>query len=131
MSVRKNVSGMRSLPGFGGNQFPVWIPRTDVTCEGPDVGDVGHLFGIAVNHFAVFVTCHRNKFGLKPYGHLRIASAQLGGRDIRIVDRYEAALYCLATLFTLCDRALKAIIDLTSKKILQRPSIAFGVGIDD
>ena len=53
MSVRKNLSGMRSLSGFGSNQFPVWVTRTDVACEGPDISNVGHFFRIAIDRFAM------------------------------------------------------------------------------
>ena len=51
--LRCSASVPTSLPGFGGDQFPVGIARADVAREGPDVGDVGHLVGIAVDHRAV------------------------------------------------------------------------------
>src|SRR4029078_6270675 len=86
MSARKSVSGIRSLPGFSGNQFPVRIACADIAGEGPDGGNVSQFFSIAVDHFAVFVTCDRNKLGLKPHGHLRIASAQYGSCNVGVVD---------------------------------------------
>src|SRR5215813_3995686 len=58
---RKPVLGMRSLPGFSGEELPVRIARSDVASEGPDVRNVGYPLGIAVNHIAILVARHRNK----------------------------------------------------------------------
>src|ERR1700693_3710544 len=45
---RGGNAAMRSLPGFGCDQFPVRIARRQIAGECPDVGDVDHLLGIAV-----------------------------------------------------------------------------------
>src|SRR4029078_3943209 len=89
MSVRKSSSGMRSLPGFGGNQFPVRITCANVACEGPDIGNVRHSLGISVDDLAVLVARDRNKPGLEAYGPLRIAATYFGSCDIGIVYRHE------------------------------------------
>src|ERR1035437_659612 len=56
---RGGNAAMRSLPGFGSDQFPVRIARRQIAGECPYVGDVGHLLGIAVDHVAVLVARHR------------------------------------------------------------------------
>ena len=48
-----------SLPGFGRDNLPVGIARRNVAREGPHVGDVGDLFGVAVDHGAGAVARRR------------------------------------------------------------------------
>ena len=117
--------------GFGGDQFPVRIARRHVAGEGPHVGDVGDLLGIAVDDVAVLVARHRHQLGLEAHGHLDIAAAHFGGGDLGIVDRHETALHRLAALLALGDGGLEAVIDLARQQILQRAAIAFGIGVDD
>src|ERR1035438_1188749 len=47
---RGGSAAMQSLPGFGCDQFPVRIARRQIAGECPDVGDVDHLLGIAIDH---------------------------------------------------------------------------------
>src|SRR5262245_42015782 len=51
----------RLLPGFGSDELPVGIARGYVTREGPDVGDIGHLVRVAVDHVAAAVAGDGNE----------------------------------------------------------------------
>src|SRR5664279_4008751 len=73
---RGGNAAMRSLPGFGCDQFPVRIARRQIAGECPDVGDVDHLLGIAVDHVAVLVARRRHQLGVEAHGQLRGAPAR-------------------------------------------------------
>src|SRR5664279_4256219 len=115
---RGGNAAMRSLPGFGCDQFPVRIARRQIAGECPDVGDVGHLLGIAVDHVAVLVARHRYQLALEAHGQLRGASAKFGGSDLGIVDGDETALHRLAALLALTDGGLESLIDFARQQIL-------------
>src|ERR1035438_10772401 len=107
---RGGNAAMRSLPGFGCDQFPVRIARRQIAGECPDVSDVDHLLGIAVDHVAVLVARRRHQLGVEAHGQLRSAPAQLGGGDLGAVDGDETALHRLAALLALGDGGLAAVM---------------------
>src|ERR1700687_569955 len=120
---RDGNAAMRSLPGFGSDQFPVRIARRQIAGECPYVGDVGHLLGIAVDHVAVLVARRRHQLGVEAPGQLRGAPAQLGGGDLGVIDGDETALHCLAALLALGDGGLEAVTDFARQQILQRAAV--------
>src|SRR5665647_2467718 len=128
---RECGAAMRSLPGFGSDQFPVRIARRHVAREGPHVGDVGDLLGIAVDDVAGFVARRRHQLGLEADRHLNGAAARFGGGDLGIVDRHETAFHGVAAFFALGDRGLEAVIDFARQQIFQGAAITFGKGVDD
>ena len=69
------------MSGFRRDHFPVGIARGDVARERPDIGDVGDLFGVAVDHGAVAVARRGNQLRDEADGDLRRAFALLGRRD--------------------------------------------------
>src|SRR5207237_9424405 len=106
-----------SLPGFGRDQLPVGIARGDVAREGPHVGDLGDAVGRALDDGARAVARDRNELRHETHRHLRGAAAQLGGDDLRLVDRHEARLDGLAALLALANGALEALITLARQNL--------------
>ena len=49
---------LRLLPGFGRHELPVGIARRQVAGKGPDVGNIGYLFWISVDHTPGLVAGH-------------------------------------------------------------------------
>src|SRR5262245_38551819 len=125
------ISLMRLLPGLRGKQFPIRIARTYVACECPNIGDVSHAFGVAVNDVAILVACHRYELGLETDSDLRVAPAYFGAGDIGIVDRHKTAFNSFAAFLTFADCAFKTIVYFAAKQILQSAAIALGIGIYD
>src|SRR5262249_38670403 len=92
-----------SLPGFGGDQFPVRIARCEIACEGPYVGDVGHPIRIAVDEAARAIARNGNELRHESHGDLSRASAQLGADDVSLVDGDKACLRGLAAGLAISD----------------------------
>ena len=86
----------RHCPASVATSFQFGIARADVAREGPDVGDVGHLVGVAVDHRAVLGARHRDQLRPEAHRDLRGLAALLGGDEVGAVDRDEAGLDRLA-----------------------------------
>ncbi len=95
-----------------------WGRASSVAREGPDVGDIGHLVGVAVDHRTVLGARHRDELGPEAHRELRGLAALLGGGEVGAVDGDEAGLDRLALLLALFDRVLEAIIDLFASRLL-------------
>src|SRR6478752_9206253 len=128
---RRTIPCMQSLPGFSGDKLPVRIARGEVASKCPDVRNVGHALGVAINDIAILVARYSDELGLEPHGHLRVTPAQFGRGNIRVVDGHEPALHRFTALLAFTDGTLKAVINFACEQILQRATVAFGEGVDN
>src|SRR5215831_7513145 len=128
---RSRITGMRSLTRFSGEELPVRIARGNVASEGPDVRNVGHPLGIAINHIAILVARHRHELGLESHSYLCVSSTQFRTCYICVVDGYKPALHRFTAFFAFADSALEPVINFARQQIFQRATVTFGVSIDD
>src|SRR5262245_9203185 len=96
MACRTKSDAWSLMFRFGRHQFPVRIARTGVAGEGPEVVNLGDVFGIAFDQHIRLVVGGRYQLADDAHGDLRFAALRLRMGDFGLVDADEGGLHLLA-----------------------------------
>src|SRR5215470_7554724 len=80
-SGNNSFGGYELIRSFGRDKLPVWVLGSYLAGEGPDVGDLTHLLGVAFNHLAISIARHRDQLAHEL--HRNVSGAVL---DLRLDD---------------------------------------------
>ena len=127
----REASVTASVRAAGLDERPVGIARARVAREGPDIGDLGRMARVSLDHIAVLVARDVDLLGNEFDGHEGGAAVHLRLEDVHRLDPDERGLVGLPGVLARLDRAGKILEHPVVEERTQRLALAFREGGDD